>query len=83
MSFCRGGVRCEENNLVRIDKSELLAGQSFHAQLFLDADQLVVFGEPVGARQRAGLDLAAIGRDGEIGDGASSVSPERCDITAV
>ena len=38
------------------------------AELLLDADQLVVLGEPVGARQRAGLDLPAIGRDREIGD---------------
>jgi hypothetical protein len=36
---------------------------------FLDADQLVVLGQPVGARQRAGLDLPAIGGHGEVGDG--------------
>src|SRR3546814_19322329 len=35
------------------------------AELFLDADQLVVFGEPVRAREAAGLDLSAIGRDRE------------------
>src|SRR6185437_574355 len=38
------------------------------AELLLDADQLVVFGQPVGARQRPGLDLPAIRRDREIGD---------------
>src|SRR3546814_16787989 len=38
------------------------------AELFLDADQLVVFGEPVRAREAAGLDLSAIGRDREVGD---------------
>src|SRR5262249_27965086 len=38
------------------------------AELLLDADELVVLGEAVGARERAGLDLPAIGRDGEIGD---------------
>ena len=36
--------------------------------MLLDPDQLVVLGEPVGARQRAGLDLPAIGGDGEVGD---------------
>src|SRR5262249_14458579 len=35
-------------------------------QLFLDPDQLVVFRRAVGARQRTGLDLSAIGRDREI-----------------
>src|SRR5260370_36592118 len=37
------------------------------AELFFDADELVVLGEAVGARQRAGLDLPAIGGDGEGG----------------
>src|SRR5258707_8412011 len=39
------------------------------AEQLLDADELVVLGEPVGARERAGLDLPAIGGDGEVGDG--------------
>src|SRR5436190_24385118 len=30
-------------------------------QLLLDADQLVVLGDAVGARQRAGLDLSGVG----------------------
>src|SRR5579864_4067290 len=38
------------------------------AELLFDAQQLVVLGQPVGTRQRAGLDLAAVGGDGEIGD---------------
>src|SRR5205085_8139654 len=38
------------------------------AQLFLDAEKLVVFRDPVRAAHRAGLDLAAVGRDGEVGD---------------
>src|SRR5258708_27795661 len=38
------------------------------AELLLDADELVVFGQAVGARQRSGFDLTAIGGDGEVGD---------------
>src|SRR3546814_2351650 len=38
------------------------------AEHFLDAEQLVVLGKPVRTRQRAGLDLSAIGGDGEIGN---------------
>src|SRR5215216_4733884 len=38
------------------------------AEALLDADQLVVFGEAIGAGQRAGLDLSAIGRHREVGD---------------
>src|SRR3954452_24336801 len=38
-------------------------------QLLFDAQKLVVFGKPVGAGERSGLDLPAIGRHGEIGDG--------------
>src|SRR5690349_7878408 len=39
------------------------------AELFLDADELVVLCEPVRPREAAGLDLPAVGRDGEVGDG--------------
>src|SRR5262245_44360380 len=38
------------------------------AQVFLDAQELVVFREPVGARQRAGLDLQRVRPDREVGD---------------
>src|SRR5437763_6029905 len=38
-------------------------------QLLLDAEQRVVLGGAVGAGQRAGFDLAAIGGDREVGDG--------------
>ena len=41
------------------------------AQLFFDAQKLIVLRRAVRARQRAGLDLPAIGGDGEIGDGRS------------
>src|SRR3954451_10451867 len=39
------------------------------AQLLLDADQLIVFGDAVGARERAGLDLAGVGGNSDVGDG--------------
>src|SRR4051794_17661703 len=42
--------------------------ESRFAKAFLDADQLVVFGKAIGTRERAGLDLAAIGRDREVGN---------------
>src|SRR6476620_2424998 len=38
-------------------------------ELLLDAQQLVVLGDALGARGGAGLDLAAVGGDGEVGDG--------------
>ncbi len=38
------------------------------AQRLVDADQLVVFRQSVGARQRAGFDLAAIRGHGQIGN---------------
>ena len=37
-------------------------------ELLLDAQQLVVLGNPVGSRRRASLDLSAVGCDREIGD---------------
>ena len=37
-------------------------------QLLLDAQQLVVLRHPLAAGRRAGLDLAAVGGDGEVGD---------------
>src|SRR5689334_1641687 len=39
------------------------------AQLLLDADELVVFCRAVAAGEAAGLDLAAVGGDCEVGDG--------------
>ena len=38
------------------------------AELLLDAQQLVVLRDAVGARRRTGLDLAGAGRDGQVGD---------------
>ncbi len=39
------------------------------AEHLLDAHQLVVFADTVGAAGGAGLDLAGAERDGEVGDG--------------
>src|SRR4051794_28313454 len=36
------------------------------AELLLDAQELVVLGDAIGARRRAGLDLPAAGGDGEV-----------------
>ena len=38
------------------------------AEFQLDLHQAVVLGDAVGAAQGAGLDLAAVGRDGDVGD---------------
>ena len=38
-------------------------------QFLLDAQQLIVLGQPVRAGQRTSLDLSAIGRNRKIGDG--------------
>ena len=40
------------------------------AKFLFDAEELVVFRDPVRAAHRAGLDLAAVGGDGDVGDGA-------------
>src|SRR5579883_490125 len=60
LRFARSGERLQRR-LARICR--LLA------ELLLDAQQLVVFRGAVGARERSGLDLPAIGGDREIGDG--------------
>src|SRR5258708_40024602 len=39
------------------------------SEVLLDAQELVVFRSAVGTRERAGLDLPAIGGDSEVGDG--------------
>ena len=38
------------------------------AELLLDAEQLVVLGHAVGAAQRTGLDLSAVGGNCDVGD---------------
>src|SRR5579859_998898 len=38
------------------------------AEVFLDAQQLVVLGEPVRARQRSGLDLQRVRADRQVGN---------------
>src|SRR5258706_13512188 len=57
-----GGGLSAKNGTPRIERRV--------TQLFLDTQQLVVFGQTVGARQRAGLDLPAVRRHRQIGNGA-------------
>jgi hypothetical protein len=54
-----------------------------YRRALLDAEELVVLRDAVAAAHGAGLDLAAVRGDGDVGDGASSVSPERWLMTAV
>src|SRR5258706_2593281 len=56
------------------ESSELgegLASRIAHrlAEVFLDAQELVVLGDAIGARQRSGLDLQRVGADRDVGDG--------------
>src|SRR5947209_6166795 len=58
---------------VRLPATELIEGREAGearraAQVFLDAEQLVVLGDAVGARERAGLDLPDARGDGEVCD---------------
>ena len=45
------------------------ANERAGSQRFLDPQQAIVLGQPLGARHRADLDLAGGGGDGEVGDG--------------
>ena len=71
----RGRSAARERGLAAVD---LLV-----AELVGDAQQLVVLGDAVAARQATGLDLAGVGRDSRSAMKASSVSPERCEMTEV
>jgi hypothetical protein len=52
-----------------LTRKNLPSGIARDASKFLfDADQLVIFGKPVGAREAARLDLTAICRDRQIGN---------------
>ena len=53
------------------------------AQILLDPQELVVLGDALGARQGSGLDLPALVATAMSAMIESSVSPERCDTTAV
>ena len=65
----RGSARCPRVPHFPLRAQDRAAGVTGGvAQLFLDADQLVVLREPVRTREAAGFDLAAVGRDREIRD---------------
>ena len=53
------------------------------AECFLDAQELIVFRDPVGATERTGLDLAGIRGHGDVGDRGVFALPERWLMTAV
>ncbi len=61
-------------SMARENASDLALGEHLsgincgRTKLLLDPQELVVLGQAVRARQRAGLDLAALGGDREIGD---------------
>lgn len=42
---------------------------SLITELFLNANQLVVFSHTVGTREGSSLDLTAVGGDGDVSDG--------------
>jgi hypothetical protein len=50
--------------------AQLVAVDGFFTEHLLDTEELVVFGNPVGTAHRTGLDLACIGRHGNVGDRA-------------
>ena len=52
-------------------------------KVLFNAQQLVVLSHAVRAAHRAGLDLTRIETHGNIAIVLSSVSPERCEMTAV
>src|SRR3954471_15766413 len=60
---------CPTAGLCQRLQCRLAAIERLLAELLLDAQELIVFGGPIGTRKGAGLDLPAIGGDGEIGDG--------------
>src|SRR3954447_7704498 len=51
------------------DGLELAAVDGVFAEQLLDAEELIVFGDAVGAAQGTGLDLASIGSHRDVGNG--------------
>ena len=49
--------------------AHLTAVDGVVTQFFFDAEKLVVLRDAIGAAERAGLDLAGVGRHGDVGDG--------------
>src|SRR5690606_25707030 len=69
-SRCASAAACPSTS-PRLGRADRAAAreQGLVAELFFDAQELVVLGHAVRARQRAGLDLAAVGGDRQVGDG--------------
>ena len=58
-----------ESFVVNLDSAHFAAVDGVVSELLFDAEELVVFGDAVGAAERAGLDLACVRGHGDVGDG--------------
>jgi len=56
-------------NFREIELAHFAAVDGIVAEFLFDAEELVVFGDAVGAAEGAGLDLAGVRGDGDVGDG--------------
>ena len=65
---------CEGENYFAGLAEFLVTVAGFVGQLDLDAHETVVLGDTVRAAEGTGLDLAAVGSDGDVGDGELNFS---------
>src|SRR5260221_928127 len=63
-----GGAIPDLNNYLFLEFDASFRVNTCIAQLFLDAEKLIVFSQPVGTGGAAGLDLTAVEGYGEVGD---------------
>jgi len=71
------------SSVVNPDSAHFSTIDGVVAEFLFDAEELVVFGNAVGAAKGAGLDLAGIRRDGDVSDGdifglAGAVADDGC-----
>src|SRR5260370_9945052 len=67
-SSCCAGAPCYRESRGDLTEGSFAVEASGLAEFFLDAKELVVFGDTIGAACGAGLDLARGGSDSQIGD---------------
>src|SRR5450631_299405 len=65
----RSGLVCHESFGIEARKSAGASIACSVVQLFLDTQQLVVLGHPLGPSRSTALDLATVGCHREVGDG--------------